>query len=40
MTKARGLIGRLPPLALRWVDERICFDIDTPEDYQRLLDMD
>jgi len=37
---ARGLFGRFPPAALPWADERISFDIDTPEDYQRLLEME
>lgn len=36
---ARSLFGEFPPAALPWPDERILFDIDTPEDYQRLLEM-
>jgi molybdenum cofactor cytidylyltransferase len=36
---ARSLFGEFPPAALPWLDERILFDIDTPEDYQRLLGM-
>jgi len=34
---ARSLFDRFPPACLPWTDRRILLDIDTPEDYQRLL---
>ena len=34
---ARSLFARFPPARLPWADERILLDIDTPEDYQRLV---
>ncbi len=35
---ARSLFGRYPPARLPWPDQKILLDIDTPEDYQRLLE--
>lgn len=35
---ARTIFKQFPPSAMAWHDERLLFDIDTPEDYQRLLD--
>jgi molybdenum cofactor cytidylyltransferase len=37
---ARSLFGEFPPAALPWPDKRILFDIDTPEDYRCLLEME
>jgi molybdenum cofactor cytidylyltransferase len=34
---ARSIFKQFPPKPMQWADERILFDIDTPEDYQRLL---
>ncbi len=34
---ARSIFGQYPPTPLVWQDERLLFDVDTPEDYQRLL---
>ncbi|MBI5950327.1 MAG: nucleotidyltransferase family protein [Chloroflexi bacterium] len=34
---ARSIFKQYPPEPMQWADERILFDIDTPEDYQRLL---
>jgi molybdenum cofactor cytidylyltransferase len=36
---ARSIFKQYPPEPMQWADERILFDIDTPEDYQRLLAM-
>ncbi|MCS6907517.1 MAG: selenium cofactor biosynthesis protein YqeC [Anaerolineales bacterium] len=36
----RGIFARYPLQWLPWQDERLLFDLDTPEDYQRLLQMD
>lgn len=36
---ARSLFGHHPPAAMQWPDERLLFDIDTPEDYQKLKDV-
>ncbi len=35
---ARTIFQQVPPQAMPWPDERLLFDIDTPEDYQHLLD--
>ena len=35
---ARSLFGRFPPARLPWTDQRLLFDVDTPQDYQKLLD--
>lgn len=35
---ARSIFARYPPMPLIWQDERLFFDVDTPEDYQRLLE--
>ncbi len=34
---ARTIFAQHPPTPLPWPDERLLFDVDTPEDYQRLL---
>jgi len=34
---ARTIFAQYPPAQMDWPDERLLFDIDTPEDYQRLL---
>ncbi len=34
---ARSIFKQYPPNSMQWADEHILFDIDTPEDYQRLL---
>lgn len=36
-TGGRALFGRYPPRWLTWTDDRPLLDVDTPEDYQRLL---
>ncbi len=33
---ARSLFAQYPPARLPWDDERLLFDVDTPEDYQQL----
>lgn len=35
---ARSIFAQHPPQAMQWPDERLLLDIDTPEDYQRLLE--
>lgn len=35
---ARSLFAQRPPAPLAWPDERLLFDVDTPEDYQRLVE--
>jgi len=37
-TGARSIFRQYPPTAMPWDDERLLFDIDTPEDYQKLTD--
>lgn len=37
-TGGRALFGRYPPLWLPWLDARQILDVDSAEDYQRLLD--
>lgn len=34
---ARSIFDQYPPAAMEWPDDRILLDIDTPEDYQRLI---
>ena len=34
---ARSLFGQYPPSRLPWPDERLLFDVDTPEDYRKLI---
>ena len=34
---ARTIFAQYPPSPYPWPDERLLFDVDTPEDYQRLL---
>lgn len=36
---ARSIFGKYPPAAMPWPDERLLFDVDTPEDYQKLVEM-
>lgn len=36
----RAIFGRYSPQWLPWYEENLSFDIDTPEDYRRLLEMD
>lgn len=36
----RAIFGRYPPQWLVWQDERLPFDLDTPDDYRKLLEMD
>ena len=33
----RSIFSQYPPTPMPWPDERLLFDVDTPEDYQRLL---
>ena len=33
----RAIFQQHPPLALPWQDDRLLLDVDTPEDYERLL---
>jgi molybdenum cofactor cytidylyltransferase len=37
---ARSIFAQYPPTPMPWHDERLLFDVDTPEDYQRLLKSD
>lgn len=37
---ARSIFGQYPPVAMPWSDERLLFDVDTPADYQKLLDSE
>jgi molybdenum cofactor cytidylyltransferase len=34
---ARTIFSQHPPTPFPWPDERLLFDVDTPEDYQRLV---
>ena len=34
---ARTIFAQHPPTPMPWPDERLLLDVDTPEDYQRLL---
>ncbi len=34
---ARTIFAQYPPTPLPWHDDRLLFDVDTPDDYQRLL---
>ncbi len=34
----RGVFSQFSPRYLNWYDKRLLLDVDTPEDYQRLLD--
>jgi len=36
---ARSIFGKYPPAAMQWPDERLLLDIDTPEDYARLVNQ-
>jgi len=36
---ARSIFKEVPPTPMLWQDERLLLDVDTPEDYQRLLEM-
>lgn len=36
----RAIFGRYPPQWLIWQDDKLPFDLDTPDDYRRLLEMD
>jgi molybdenum cofactor cytidylyltransferase len=35
---ARTIFAQYPPTPFDWPDEYLLFDVDTPEDYQRLLE--
>lgn len=39
-TGGRALFSRYPPQWLPWLDPNADFDVDTPEDFRRLLDRD
>jgi molybdenum cofactor cytidylyltransferase len=34
---ARSLFGQYPPTSMPWPDEKLFLDIDTPEDYRKLI---
>jgi molybdenum cofactor cytidylyltransferase len=34
----RGVFSKFSPRYLNWYDKRLLLDVDTPEDYERLLD--
>ena len=34
---ARTIFAQYPPTPMPWPDEQLLFDVDTPDDYQRLL---
>jgi molybdenum cofactor cytidylyltransferase len=36
---ARSIFAKYPPTPMPWSDERLLFDVDTPEDYQRLMEL-
>lgn len=36
----RAIFGRYPPQWLSWQDDKLPFDLDTPDDYRKLLEMD
>lgn len=36
----RAIFGRYPPQWLIWQDDKLPFDLDTPDDYRKLLEMD
>jgi molybdenum cofactor cytidylyltransferase len=36
----RAIFSRFPPQWLDWYDERLPFDLDTPADYQKLMEID
>lgn len=36
----RALFARYPPQWLFWHDDKLLFDLDTPEDYRKLLEME
>jgi CTP:molybdopterin cytidylyltransferase MocA len=36
---ARSLFAEIAPAAMPWPDERLLLDVDTYEDYQRLLGL-
>jgi molybdenum cofactor cytidylyltransferase len=37
---ARSLFSQFPPAAMPWDDERVAFDIDTPDDYAKLIHLE
>jgi molybdenum cofactor cytidylyltransferase len=36
-TGGRGIFSKYPPSYIPWYDDSLSFDVDTPEDYERLL---
>jgi len=34
---ARSIFAQYPPTPMLWPDERLLFDVDTPQDYQKLI---
>jgi molybdenum cofactor cytidylyltransferase len=34
----RAIFSKFNPAYLEWTDDRLSMDVDTPEDYQRLLE--
>ncbi|MFN3307817.1 MAG: NTP transferase domain-containing protein, partial [Anaerolineales bacterium] len=36
----RAIFGNYPPQWLYWHDQKLPFDLDTPHDYRKLLEMD
>jgi molybdenum cofactor cytidylyltransferase len=39
-TGGRSLFSRYPVMWLPWHDPSLLLDVDTPEDYQKLLSME
>ena len=37
---ARSIFHEYPPVPFPWADGRILFDVDTPEDYRKLSELD
>ena len=36
---ARTIFAQYPPTPMPWQDERLLFDVDTPEDYKKLIEL-
>jgi molybdenum cofactor cytidylyltransferase len=36
-TGGRGIFSKYPPSYIPWYDDSLSFDVDTPEDYERLI---
>jgi molybdenum cofactor cytidylyltransferase len=36
----RAIFSKFNPTYMEWADDRLLMDVDTPEDYQRLLESE